>query len=295
MLKKILLFVAFLATALMAGLCYVVNLMLHRPVLAPARELANTGYNDFYATTEDGLRIHACFYKGNPKSGTILLCHGHGVTLDHMEDMVLFLKKLSYSILLLDFRAHGKSAGKYTSVGLHEWKDISAVISEAKNLGFIDENTEIAAYGRSMGAATLINGAANLPEIKLFILESSFEKLRKVGARDAWRTLSLPDTFISDLTFYVTGKVIGIDYSSNNPVDNTAGINNRPVLLIHDEIDLRATTSAFEELKNKMPHAKTWIAKGSGHVKAHVTHPEEFEKQFISFLDEHNFPKASKN
>lgn len=293
MLKKLLYILGFVSTAILAGLLYVINMMIVRPTLAPIAILTDKDYTDFYSKTKDNLKIRGCFYKGKAGAGTILLCHGHGVTLEYMNDTISFLRKRGYSLLLLDFRAHGKSEGKYTSIGVNEWMDIAAILSKAKELGYINDKTPIAAYGRSMGAAALINGSSHLPQIKLFILESSFEELRRVAARDGWRVLKLPDTFVTDIIFWVVSKVTGIDYVDDKPVNKAVGIGKRPTLLIHDELDPRATLDSFNALKSKIPRVKTYIAKSAWHVKAHKTHPVEFEKQFLDFLDANNFPSAN--
>ena len=267
--------------------------MIYRPVLAKKATLTDKDYIQFFATTADKIKIRACFYKGKTSAGTILLCHGHGVTLEYMNDMVSFLRAKGYSLLLLDFRAHGKSGGKYTSIGLNEWKDIAAVIKEATKLGLITQKTEIAAYGRSMGAATLINGAEYLPRIHIFMLESSFERLRLVAARDGWRILKIPDTFITDIIFWIVSKITAIPYNQDNPVDNIAKIGKRPTLLIQDGLDPRATMESFNALKAKLPSAKTFIAKNAWHVKAHKTEPQAFEKCIIDFLDANHFPSGN--
>ncbi len=201
-----------------------------------------------------------------------------------MDDMVGFLRTAGYNLLLLDFRAHGRSGGKICPIGLHEWKDIKAVLTKAKELGYWTENSALAAYGRSMGAATLINGAAQLPEIKAFVLEASFARLRLVAANDAYNTIWLPDTPLSDLAFWLIGMITGIDYASNQPVEQAKHLADRAVFLIHDELDRRADLAQFEMLKKSMPHASSWISPESWHVCAHKKNPVEFEGRFLDFL-----------
>lgn len=284
MLRRFICIAGIFCAALAGVLIYTISLMINRPLLAPPGKLSDADYTEFSSVTEDGIKIYAVYYRGFPACGTVILCHGHGVNLRHMDDVVRFLRPCGYNILLLDFRAHGQSGGKYCTVGLHEWKDIKAVLSEAKKLGYIDASTPLAAYGRSMGAATLLNGSADLPEIRAFILESGFESLRKIAARDAWHALRLPDTFLSDIAFWVTGLVTGIDYASNKPEEKTAGVGSRPVFLIHDSNDHRADANAFNALKTRLPLAETWVVKDGGHVGAHWKAPAEFESRFLSFL-----------
>ncbi len=289
-LRKLIYVTGLVITGLVVMLVYTVNEMINRPVLATPGRLSDNDYAELKGRTEDGIDIHAVFYQGSPEAGMIILCHGHGVNLMRMDDMVAFLRRAGYSLLLPDFRAHGRSGGKYCTVGLHEWKDLRAIIDVVREKGLIASATPIAAYGRSMGAATLINGAENLPEIKAFILESSFESLRKIAARDAWNNLLIPDTPVTDLAFWITKQVTGIDYASNSPESKTRGISNRPVFLIHDEKDTRADMNAFSSLKGRLPQAQIWSVPDAWHVCAHHKAPVEFEMRFLNFLFKSGVP-----
>jgi alpha/beta superfamily hydrolase len=282
--KRVVILLVLGTSLLIIFFVFIINMMINRPQLIDPRALDDRDFTEFSAKNENGHKIHACFYKGAPDQGVVILCHGHGVTHGHMNDMVAFLRQAGLGLIVFDFRAHGNSEGKLCTIGLHEWKDIKAVIAEAKRKGFIDETTALAGYGRSMGAASLINGSSQLPEIKAFILESSFERLRNIAARDAKHNLNLPDTIITDIAFKIIDKVTSAAYSQNNPVENIAGIGSRPALLIHDDLDHRADEDAFKSLKAALPSALSYVAKDSRHVQAHKVHPEEFEKIFLDFL-----------
>ncbi len=284
----------YLAGAVMVGvilaIVLLVNEMINRPVLAAPGRLSSGDFTEIKARTDDGVDIYAIHYPGVPGAGTILLCHGHGVNLMRLDDMVGFLRRAGYAVIMLDFRAHGRSGGKYCTVGLYEWKDIRAVLDAARTAGLLPEGSPLAAYGRSMGAATLINGAEHLSEIKAFILESSFERLRKIAARDAWNLFYLPDTFLTDVVFWAVHQITGIDYAGNAPEDRTGGFGSRPVFLIHDEKDVRATREAFDSLHGRLPQAQTWVVAGAWHVCAHHESPVEFEMRFLDFLHRSGVP-----
>lgn len=290
MLKKVLYIILCLAGLLLVVLVYLVNSVINRPNFVVPKKLSDPDYKEFSAITDDGIKIHATFYQGTADAGTVLLCHGHGVNLYYMDDMVSFLRKVGFSLLLLDFRAHGRSGGRLCPIGLHEWQDIKAVLAKAEELGYWSKSLPLAAYGRSMGAAALINGAEKLPEIKAFILESSFARLRLVAANDAYEAIWLPDTPLSDLAIWLAGKVTGIDYASNQPVEQAKHLADRSVLLIHDELDTRADLPQFEMLKKRIPHAQTWISPDSRHVCAYKQNPAEFEGKFLDFLHNAGIP-----
>ena len=284
MLRKILYLIGLICAGMAIMLVYLINNVINRPNFVAPGQLSDSDYKEFTATSKDGINIHAVFYTGADNADTVLLCHGHGVNLNYMNDMVKFLRVAGYNILLLDFRAHGRSGGRLCSIGLLEWQDIRAVLTKARELDYLKPAAVVAAYGRSMGAASLINGASELPEIKAFILESSFARLRLVAANDAYHTAMLPDTPLSDLAFWLVSRITGINYAGNQPVEQGKNLADRAVWLIHDELDSRADLKQFEMLKKSMPHASTWISPNSWHVCAHKKNPGEFEGRFLDFL-----------
>jgi len=284
MLRKLLYLACLTGSLLFLTFVYLVNNVINRPRPYSPEQLSDKDHKDFTATSSDGINIHAIFYEGTANADTVLLCHGHGVDLNYMDDMVKFLRVAGYNLLMLDFRAHGRSGGKLCPIGLHEWKDIKAVLARARELGYLKDGSSIAAYGRSMGAASLINGAAELPEIKAFILESSFAQLRMVAANDAYNMAWVPDTPLTDLAIWLISKVTRIDYAGNHPVEKAKHLADRAVFLIHDELDSRADLPQFEMLKMSMPHARVWVSPASWHVCAHKKNPVEFEGKFLDFL-----------
>lgn len=284
MLKKLLYIVLFLSGLLFLVLAYLVNLVINRPNFVEPGRLKDLGFKEFSAITSDGIQIHAIFYEGAAGADTVLLCHGHGVNLNYMDDMVDFLRVAGYNLLLLDFRAHGRSGGRLSPIGLHEWKDIRAVLDKAKELGYLKDGMNLAAYGRSMGAASLLNGAAELTEIKAFILESSFASLRMVAANDAFHAIWMPDTPLSGLAIWLVSKLTGIDYAGNQPLMQTKHLSERATFLIHNELDTRADLTQYKMLVERIPQATVWTSPQSWHVCAHRKNPVEFENRFIDFL-----------
>lgn len=286
MLKKIVISLSVFLLGLFVFFTNLVSQMIYKPELGPRASLDYTDFKEFVAKTDDGINIYACFYQNTKDSDTVILCHGHRVTLRNMNDLVSFLRKSGYNVLLFDFRAHGESSGKLCTIGLYEYRDIIAVINQATELDYIKPGSKIIAYGRSMGAAALINGSSKLHMIDAFILESSFEKLRNVAARDLQIGFYIPDTIVTDIVFKIADFLTGIPYSQNQPVNNVSGLNDRPVLLIHNNLDKRADMSAFLALKKGLPHAETWQVPDSGHVRANIVHPEEFQEKFLTFISD---------
>ncbi len=271
------------------------NILLFPVRVGPPNRVPSLPGTPFIAQNAAGHKIAAWWYPGAPSAGAVLLCHGHCVNHLHILDMAGFLHEAGYNILTLDFRAHGLSEGRHTAIGLHEWEDVDAVIKAAEVNGVLPPTMPLAAYGRSMGAATLANGSARLGRIGAFILESSFAELRKIAGRDVRRVSGIPDFFLLDWLFALARLRSGIDYASNRPVEGIKGVGGRPLLLIHDGLDSRATREDHDRLKAAVPGAKEMIVPDAKHVQAHRPPPAPFEPIVLQFLNDAGvFPAPAK-
>ncbi|MBF0502113.1 MAG: alpha/beta hydrolase [Candidatus Riflebacteria bacterium] len=265
-------------------LSLIMDMLIKRPVVTQSRPVLPPATGQMKVKNPQGDEIAAWWYQGKPDAGAILICHGHGVTHLQMDDIVSWLLGKGLTMLLLDFRAHGESGGTFSSLGLHEWEDIDAVLKESEKRGWLPPTMPLAAFGRSMGAVSLINGCAKLPRINAFIIESMYAKLRSVAENDFRWMLGFQCNPLVDLAFLNADFRTGIRYEDSLPVENIRGLASRPVLIIHDELDHRADTQQFESLCRAAPHARTLVIKGAGHVQGLNINPELFKGEILDFL-----------
>ena len=76
--------------------------------------------------SQSGTTIHAWYSAGTPGKGAVLLLHGIGADRSAMGGRALFLHALGYSVLAIDFQAHGESVGTRITVGAIESWDVVA-------------------------------------------------------------------------------------------------------------------------------------------------------------------------
>jgi alpha-beta hydrolase superfamily lysophospholipase len=62
------------------------------------------------------------------RSPAIIICHGVGANKSDFTGLAVSLSRRGYYVLLFDFRAHGESSGRRSSLGYHEQKDIVAAL-----------------------------------------------------------------------------------------------------------------------------------------------------------------------
>lgn len=258
--------------------------------LKPHIQLKSQNYFYFFGTNEQKHKINACYVKASEAKSVVILCHGHGGSHLDLIELAEDLRKFGINSLILDFRAHGNSTGTFTTLGLYEWNDIVCILNQAIKLNYISTDTFIAAYGRSMGASTLINGAKYLKQIKIFILESPFSNLMTIAVRDFSRITKIQSYLLIKIGIYIISFVTSIPYYQNIPFENAQYFENRPVMLIHDALDERATLEDHLLLKSQTPNVTEWIVENAHHVQAYNVNPNQFLHKFTKFLLNNNFP-----
>jgi alpha-beta hydrolase superfamily lysophospholipase len=127
-------------------------------------------------TTRKDISIDGWYSKTDSTSkGTIILFHGitanKGMIIHEADEFRL----LGYNVLMLDFRAHGNSGGKTTSIGVREAEEVKLAYDYIASKG---EST-IFLWGISMGAVAVARSVAEY-ELKPtgVILEMPFASLQ---------------------------------------------------------------------------------------------------------------------
>ena len=254
------------------------------------KRIVDPAFRPFCTRNSSGQKIWAWYYPGKPDTGALLICHGHGVSHNELAPQLPVFQKSGLNLFFLDFSAHGVSDGEYTTIGMREWADLDAVLKAAEKMGVLPQATPLAAYGRSMGAAALVNGARHLPRIQAFIIEAMFPNLRKIAANDLLAVSGVPDNPLIDLAIAYAEWRTGIAYSQNRPETEIPAIAPRPLLIIHDGKDRRLHQEDFDRLKHAAPFAQTTVFSEGSHVGAFRSDPARFEREFLGFLASSGIP-----
>ena len=184
-------------------------------------------------TTGDGTRIAGWYIPAANGSGatsaTVVLAHADGANKSEMLPWADLLHA-DYNLVLFDFRNHGQSSGRRTTMGVREAEDLRAV------LDWLEEEkrpASIGVLGVSMGGAAAINEAASDPRVDAVILDSTHATLANALQarldRDGY-PLSLPGAW----SILLGGLLrTGEDMSSADPVQAIARYREQPVLIIN--------------------------------------------------------------
>src|SRR3990172_12350424 len=264
---NILIGILILTVALSLILVYVTPHPQRSPLHIPPSDYS-AEYEPVSFATGDGITLKGWLIKPprrrTPAPG-LIFCHGVGANKSDLTELAVSLSRRGYFVLLFDFRAHGESGGRRTSLGYHEQKDIVAA------LGFIKTHPEVASdrigiYGFSLGGSTAILAAAKTGAFSAVVADSAFTSLRD-QARDAitgfYHLPSFPFLHLAVLGYelYFQTRVDAIA-----PVKVIAAIAPTPVLIIAGEGDKLIPANNGRKLYAAAKEPKElWIIYGAEH------------------------------
>ncbi|WP_461865528.1 alpha/beta hydrolase [Thermococcus sp.] len=241
-------------------------------------------YEELWIRTKDGLRLHAWWIdQGNEK--TIIPLHGYTASKweeIYMKPTLEILLKGGYNVLVFDFRAHGKSEGKYTTIGDKELIDVLSAVD------WIRENKsakaqKIGLIGFSMGAIVTIRALAEDERICCGIADSPPIYMDRTGARGLKYFAKLPIwlySIVKPITLWISrGKIINIIEYANKI--------KKPLLLIAGKKDPLVMIKEVEEFykKNKKinPEVNLWVSEAA-HVRTINISRDCYETHVLEFF-----------
>ena len=190
-----------------------------------------------------------------------------------------------YDVFTFDFRGHGASGGEIGALGTLETRDVEGALAYLKGRGI----EEVGVVAHSMGAATALLAAPDHPEMRAIVADSSFADLFTILDRERAKVFGLAPIFNPGVLM-ASEMMYGIDPLRNEPRQAIAQLGDRPVLLIHSDVDNLIPTSEVYELQeagSANPNLELWVAPGSGHVTAFADNREEYVQRVIGFFDRH--------
>jgi alpha-beta hydrolase superfamily lysophospholipase len=101
--------------------------------------------------------INGWYSQSDSGSKCVIILHGITANKGYMLAEASQFKSWGYSVLMIDFRGHGKSDGNCSTFGKKETEELDSAFNYAKAKG----NQHIIVYGMSMGAIVGMKGIAD--------------------------------------------------------------------------------------------------------------------------------------
>ena len=145
-------------------------------------ELQQYPMEEVSVTSGDGLTLRGVYFDNHAKR-TAILFHGINAELfTNVSAQALYLYKQGFNVLPVYHRAHLKSDGRWTTIGLREQYDVLRWVDWAQAHGA----EEVLLYGVSMGAATIAFASDKLngTVVKGMVIDSGFYSVYAQMKRD---------------------------------------------------------------------------------------------------------------
>jgi fermentation-respiration switch protein FrsA (DUF1100 family) len=236
---------------------------------------------DIIISSDDNIFLHG-YEIANKSHYWIIIVHGYtNSALDMLNYAKHFYQK-NMNVILIDQRAHGKSGGKYSSMGWIERKDIINWISYINKK---DKNAKIILFGISMGAHTVMMASGEkLPlNVKGIIEDSGFISIYKQFANQLKYLKFLPKPIIYFSHFFGMAFIKFNIYKENGIKQLKQGT--IPMLFIHGSKDrfvpLNNYYEAYEVYGGKKEQL---LVENAKHMQAAKTNPQLYYSKIDSFI-----------
>lgn len=268
-----------------AALAFVLT---HRFKLADGTDPQKTlgmAFEDISIPVGNRESLAAWFVPSPGADQTILICHGAGA---NKGNFIWFLPPLAhrgFNLVLFDFRAHGGSAGRTCTYGLHEMHDVLAVANWLKTAR-PDQSRRIVGLGSSLGSLALIRAAATTPAIDALILDSPFVSPRAL-AHDHMGRIPILGSAFADVVLWWMSVWTGADFLRDGAEIEISKSAPRPIMVIHGDDDVIMPASHSRRLFELAAGPREiWMGPGP-HSNIITTEPEEYANRVMAFLQEH--------
>jgi alpha-beta hydrolase superfamily lysophospholipase len=221
-------------------------------------------YRDLTLTTDDGLDLAAWYVPAlQPGAPSVILAHGLLDSKWTMLRLVPWLHDAGYNVLLFDFRGHGQSGKEPTTIGPAEVHDIQAALDwlEAEGVG-----DSVGGLGMSLGAAALVNTAAQDDRLDALVLDSLFADWSDTDFAEDYR---LPPEWL----------VPGVP----SPEALLPQIH-VPILIIHGTADILTDVDHAGRLYEAANEPRALWINDSGHAWSAWTYPQLYQKHVLEFF-----------
>jgi len=133
----------------------------------------------------DGTRLAGWLIEGDDAKPPVLLCHDLGSSKASQVSLGIELQHRGFTVLMLDFRGHGESGGRSSTLGLDEKRDVVGALDFlAERRG--GDGGRVGVYGVGMGAHAAVLAAVDRPSLRVLVLDALYPDVSEPLARQVF-------------------------------------------------------------------------------------------------------------
>lgn len=246
-----------------------------------------------FESMEDRLRLRGWWMQSPDSLRAVILVHGRnsnrsGADPQEGTDGRLLrqakgLVERGYSVLTFDLRGHGESDGHRYSLGPLERRDVLGAVAFVQSRGIPPGRIGLLCH--SMGAATCLLTARDVPDLAAVVADSSYARLIDLLSVELPKASGLPGFFNPGILFMVN-LVYGIDLTKAAPIDVVSELE-PPIFFIHSENDATIPSDHSRRLWRASGQAPEtlWLANEPEHNRVFESDPEKYFERVVGFFD----------
>lgn len=248
----------------------------HRAITPPPDDLNAI---DISLDSESGATLRGWWSANEGARATILLFHGVRGDRRTMLSRARLFRDAGFSVLLIDFQAHGESRGSHITFGHLERFDVTACLEFVRQKA---PNHPIGVVGSSLGGAATLLGAPR--KIDALVLESVYPTIDE-AVEDRTRMRLGPFGFIlTKLLLLQIRPRLGIRPADLRPIEKIADIG-CPLLIISGDKDRHTTLAETERLFATAKEPKELVIfKGAAHIDLLEHDRRLYESKVLEFF-----------
>ncbi|HYR88870.1 MAG TPA: alpha/beta hydrolase [Terriglobia bacterium] len=237
--------------------------------------------------SSDGIPLRGWWNPGDPAKPVIIFVHGLNRSRLELLTRGAESSRRGYGVLLFDLRNHGESGNAYTTLGVHERRDVCA--AQKLVMEKAGDRPQVL-WGVSMGASTAILAAKQCPGFKAIVSDSSFLSFRETIAHHLRLFFRLPAFPIANLIVAITGMRAGFD-PDDGDVETAVVAIDVPILFIAGGADRRMPPALAERMWKaaRSPFKELLVVPGAGHGEAFSKDRETYLNSVYRFLEKLRF------
>lgn len=232
--------------------------------------------------SESGSTIAGWNIPADNLQGVVVLFHGIRGSRLAMLERARLLYDAGYSVVMIDFQAHGESPGDTITIGHLEKHDVQATVEFAHQRY---PGEPIGVIGVSLGGASSL--LASPLQIDALVLESVYPNITNAVHNRVAAKLGPLSTIPAEILLLQLKLRLGISPSELRPADHLADVG-CPVFVISGRDDSHTTAQETEQMFAAATDPKElWLVDDAAHEDLYEFAATKYESQVLRFLKLH--------
>lgn len=230
--------------------------------------------------SDSGATLFGWHLRSETNHGVVVLLHGIRGNRLSMLPRARELIELGYSIVMIDFQAHGESSGDQITIGHLEKYDVVAAVDYARRE---HPGQPIGVIGVSLGGASAL--LASPLSIDALVIESVYPDISVAVKNRVSARLGVVSSIPSALLLWQLSPRLGIELDQLRPIDFVGRVG-CPILVAGGIQDLQTTASETQEMFQRAQQPKQlWLVPKLGHDDLLEGASEEYREHVFGFLE----------